>query len=214
MSKINSPARTSAFAHLLAGAAALGGRMASHRAEEPSDDKKDEEDEARKARRAEEDEKRQEEDARRAEEDARRAEEDGGDPKDKKDDTGASGKKAEDNEGDESAECPEDDDEMAKARREGWNARGVRDRRIFSSEAAGIRPDMAAHLAFEQEMPSAEAIAMLEMAAGGAAPRASRLATRMARVVVPNPGTGGSGGKTELSFGEMAAAAAKKAGII
>ncbi|MCW2521746.1 MAG: hypothetical protein JWO63_81 [Frankiales bacterium] len=124
--------------------------------------------------------------------------------------------KAEDDDSDESAESDDDDEDMAKARHEGWLAGQARCRKIFSAKSAGVRPDMAAHLAFDQTIPSAQAIAMLDMAAAGNAPvQGSRLANRMARVVIPNPGAGGSGRKAEdMSFGERAKAAAKKAGII
>jgi hypothetical protein len=223
MSKTNTAARTSAFAHLLSSTAALAGIKTGARAEE------DEDDEGRKARRAEEDQKREEEDARRAEEDqrrddenARRAEEDGG-PADDKDDKAPAGKKAEDDEDDDAkaenlAESDDDDEEMAKARREGFLAAQARGRRIFGAASAGVRPDVAAHLALSEDRPSAEAIAMLDMVAGGAAPSTasgSRLGRRMARVVIPNPGTGPTGKKPdEMSFGELAKAAAVKAGIL
>lgn len=118
-------------------------------------------------------------------------------------------------EDEERAEDDDDDEEMAKARSEGFAAAQARGRRIFSAASAGARPDMAAHLAFNETMPAAKAIAMLDMAAAGVAPeRGSRLGRRMSRVEIPNPGTGGSGRKSEdASFGEIAKAAGKKAGI-
>jgi hypothetical protein len=58
---------------------------------------------------------------------------------------------------------------------------------IFASPAAGVRPDMAAHLAFSTDMSKAEAIAMLSAFAKGSTPKNS-LSSRMARVQTPNPG--------------------------
>lgn len=127
--------------------------------------------------------------------------------------------KDEDDEAESKAEDADDDEDMAKARREGYLAAQARGRRIFGAAAAAARPDMAAHFAFNDDMPSAKAVAMLEMATSGAAPQTggSRLHRRMSRVVTPAPGTGGAsraGAKSEVdAFVEMAAAAAKKAGI-
>lgn len=124
--------------------------------------------------------------------------------------------KDEDEDAEEKAESDDDDEEMAQARREGFEAAQARGRRIFKAASAGVRPDMAAHFAFNDTMPSAQAIATLDMAAtGGApAPSGSRLHRRMARVVTPNPGASGGRKAEEMSFGDMAKAAAKKAGII
>jgi hypothetical protein len=140
-------------------------------------------------------------------------------PKDAKRAKGA--KKAEtDDDTEGKAEDEDDDEDMARARREGFLAAQARGRRIFSTASAGIRPDMAAHLAFNDEMPSANAIAMLDMAASATTdqPRKSTLHRRMSRVVLPKPGTGGAGGKgakSEVdSFVELAAGAAKKAGLV
>jgi len=143
---------------------------------------------------------------------------------DKDDKGGKRGRRAkraesDDDEAEGKAEDEDDDEEMAQARREGYAAAQARGRRIFSAASAGLRPDMAAHLAFNDTRSSADAIAMLDMAAGGAAPAAngSRLGRRMARVVIPNPGASSAakpGAKSEVDqFVEAAAAAAKKAGI-
>ncbi len=128
---------------------------------------------------------------------------------------GRRAEKDDDEEAESKAESDDDDEEMAQARREGFAAAQARGRRIFSAAAAGKRPDMAAHLAFNDAMGSTAAIAMLEMAATGAAPApsGSRLGRRMARVVIPNPGASGGAKPEEQSFGDMAKAAAEKAGI-
>ena len=189
-------AGTSPFAHLLAGAAALGSRALGRRgtAEDEKPEEEAEEEDDKPGAEEEDDDKPAARRARRA----KKAEED-------------------DDEAEAKAESDDDDDEMAQARREGFLAAQARGRRIFSAAAAGVRPDMAAHFAFNKSMPSAEAIADLDMAAGGgapAAPQGSRLGRRMARVVIPNPGTTAGGKKPDdLSFGEMAKAAGKKAGI-
>lgn len=209
--------KTNPFAGLLAG-------FRGARAEENQDDE-----EARKARRAEEDQKREEEDARRAEEDerrqeedARRAEEDGA-PGDDKD--GKKGKRAEDDEDQDSeadaADEDLDDSDMDEGARKAFrhglalgrareNARGER---IFLAAAKVGRPDLAATLAFTTRNSSAEAERLMNTA--GAAPAGgSSLGRRMAKVVIPNPGTGGDTSKAkEPTFGEMALAAGKKAGI-
>lgn len=223
MSKTTLATGTSPFAHLLSG-------FRGKRAEED----KPEDDEARKARRAEEDERREEEDARRAEEDdrrreedARRAEEDGtsdeeGDGTDKPD-----GKKAEDDEqdpeaddGDEDATKAEDDmdDDEKKAFRQGLALGRVRENarasRIFASPAAAARPDLAATLAFTTRNSSAAALRIIG-AAGTSAPARARfvggsLDERMANRTEARPGA--DGGKSKPSFGDRVAAAVKKSG--
>ena len=213
MSKNTLAAGTSPFAHLLAGAAALGSRALGRRGT-AEDEKPDEE--------AEDDDDKPDAENDKPEE---QAEDDKPDAEEEDDDKPAArrarrAKKAEedDDEAEAKAESDDDDEEMAQARREGFLAAQARGRRIFGAAAAGVRPDMAAHFAFNKSMPSAEAIADLDMAAGGPAPSApqgSRLGRRMARVVIPNPGASAGGKKPdELSFGDMAKAAAQKAGII
>ncbi len=216
MSKTTLAAGTSPFAHLLAGAAALGSRALGRRGtagedEKPGNDAEDEEDKTNA-----EDEKPGEE----AED-----EKPGADDEEKPKGRRARRAKAEDDgdDADDEAEAKaaddDDDEEMAQARREGFLAAQARGRKIFKAASAGLRPDMAAHLAFNEDRSSVDAIGMLNMAATGNLPSAesgSRLGRRMARVVIPNPGSGdGSGaGAKEPSFGELAKAAAVKAGII
>lgn len=185
MSKNTLAAGTSPFAHLLGGLAVLGARVTGRRAEEDPKDPDAEEDP--KDPDAEEDPKDPD------------AEEDPKDPD------------AEVDESDERAEDDGDDEDMAKARREGFAAAQARGRKIFSAASAGLRPDMAAHLAFNETSPSSAAIAMLDMAASGGAPvvHGSRLGRRMARVVIPNPGSpaGEGAGRAKSEVSDFAALA-------
>lgn len=155
------------FAHLL-------GQPAGAKAEDgdDEDDKKQRTDESDEdyAKRMEE-----EEEEEKKKEDARRAEEEEKEEK-KKEDEAKKAKKAE-----------EDEDDKEKAARVNERARCAA---IFKCAAAGTRPDVAAHLAFNTSMPSAEAISMLETFAIGGAPQPSSLASRMANVKTPNVGAG------------------------
>lgn len=225
MSKSSLAAGVSPFAHLLAGAAALGNRVTGRRAE----DEKPEDDEARKAKRAEEDERRQQEDARRAEEDekrkeedARRAEEDGDDEtaEDEEDKSDASKAKGDDqkpsedaDDGDDDGDC--DDEKSKKAYRRGLATGRARENlrasRIFGHPAAAARPDLAATLAFTTRNPSAAAGNLLTAAATPVVqPRGSRLDDRMGNRTEARPGA--DGGPQKLGFGERVLAAVKKAG--
>lgn len=190
-------AGTSPFAHLLGGAAALAGRALGRRAqdEEEQPDAEDEGDEP----------------------DAE--DEDTDEPE-----TGKRGKKAEtddddadaEDEGDEPDAEDEDADEPEGKRaatpyNRGYAAANKRARAIFASPAAAGRPDLAAQLAFETTMTSAEAIGVLGMAGASTATRGRSLDDRMAgrREARPGAGTGTSG---EKSFGDQVLAASKKAG--
>lgn len=161
MSKLSKVMSALPWAHLLG--------MSAGAAADGDDDKKqrtDESDEDYAKRMEEEDEEdKKKEDARRAEEDDK-----------KKEDEAKKAKKAE-----------EDEDDKEKAARKSERARCAS---IFKCTAAGLRPDMAAHLAFSTDMSSADAIAMLEVAAAGGAPRSGSLASRMAGVKSPNVGAG------------------------
>lgn len=208
--------KTNPFAGLLAG-------FRGARAEDKPDDE-----EARKARRAEEEKQREEEDARRAEEDdrrreedARRAEEDGTGEEDDKpgaEDDEDQDPEADADDGDDEAEEDMDEKEAKGFRRGlaiGRARENARASRIFLAAAQTGRPDLAATLAFTTRNSSAEAARVISTAGGASTPQGSRLGHRMARVVIPNPGTGSANGKKsgEMSFGEKALAAAKKAGI-
>ena len=202
------------FAHLLG----LGVR-----AEEEDKDKKGsraEDDYEKKGRRAEEDDKDDGEDdkekkgkkAKRAEgddkdecaeddDDAERAEED--DKDDGEDDKEKKGKKAK------RAEDDDDDEEMsgnsasAKARRR----ERARCAAIFASPAAGIRPDVAAHVAFNTNMSRGDAIAMLDsVSAGHQAPSRQGLGSRMADAAVPHVGSSPGPGAAQSNLSPVAKA--------
>ena len=165
-SKIAKMVASLSFAHLL-------GQPAGAKAEDggDEDDKKqrtDESDEDYAKRMEEEEDEKKKEDARRAEEEEKEEK--------KKEEEAKKAKKAE-----------EDEDDKEKAARVNERARCAS---IFKSAAAATRPDVAAHLAFNTSMPSAEAISMLETFAIGGAPQPSSLASRMANVKTPNVGAG------------------------
>lgn len=126
----------------------------------------------------------------RAEDDDENAEDDD-EPKSRK----AKGRRAEDDDDDERAEDDdedaEDDDEPKSRKAKGRKAEGDDDEadakaqgraierkrcaRIFGSKAAGIRPDMAASLAFNTDLSASAAIAQLEQAAAFGAPQGGRM---------------------------------------
>ncbi|MFZ6690237.1 hypothetical protein [Undibacterium sp. SXout20W] len=104
------------------------------------------------------------------------------------------GKKAaaDDEQEDEDDPDESEKDETAKAVKAARSSERARCAAIFKCDAAGVRPDMAAHLAFETNMSSAKAISMLNVAAAGGATRSSGLASRMSTVKNPNVGSGAS----------------------
>lgn len=194
MSKNTRAGATAAFAHLLG----LGPR-----AEKDDDEKKgkkarraEDDDDAKKgARRAEDDDKdeRAEEDKDEKEE---RAEEEREEEDEEEDRDGKKGKKAkkakraEEEEDEEEAEDDDSDEEM-RGNSAAANARRrerARCKAIFSCAAAGVRPDVAASLAFSTTMSRSEAIAVLTTTAAGSAPRGSRLNDRMNGVRVASAG--------------------------
>jgi len=71
---------------------------------------------------------------------------------------------------DEDAEDDEDNKDVKKGRR----AERKRCARIFGSKAAAARPDMAAHLAFNTNLSSSEAISTLKAMGGVSAPQNNR----------------------------------------
>lgn len=151
------------FAHLLG--------ISAKKAEEDEDKKRDDESDGEYAKRME-DKKVEEDEARKAEEDddaARKAEEED----EKEEEKARKAKKAE-----------EDEDDKEKAARKSERARC---RAIFSAAAAGSRPDMAAHLAFDTGMDAKAAIALLDVAAVGATARHG-LGARMSTVALPRVG--------------------------
>lgn len=93
---------------------------------------------------------------------SKKAEDDDEDP-DAEDDENAEGD-------DEDAEDDEDNKDVKKGRR----AERKRCARIFGSKAAAARPDMAAHLAFNTNLSSSEAISTLKAMGGVSAPQNNR----------------------------------------
>jgi hypothetical protein len=181
-------ATTSSFAHLLG----LGAPAAAKPAAEESDEdrRKREDEEARRSKKAEK-------------------------PDDQgEDESDEDYKKRKEKEQEEAAE--DDDDEMDAKSKAARLRERARCSAIFSSPAAGTRPDMAAHLAFATNMSRKDAIASLAIAAQGyvnhttaAAPPRRSLADRMDRV--PNPDLAGDGEAQPLKPHQRLAAAHAKA---
>lgn len=132
------------------------------------DDDEDEKAKKAKGKRAEEDER---DDSDAEDDDDANAEDDNDDADAEDDDDAepegkkAKGKKAEDDDEDEA------DAKVAKGRR----MERKRCAAIFGSKAAGIRPDMAASLAFSTSLSASVAIAQLEQAAAFGAPQGGRM---------------------------------------
>lgn len=90
----------------------------------------------------------------------------------------------------------QDDEDTEQARQAGRTEERARCAAIFASPAAGIRPDMAAHFAFNTNMTTAEAVTALQAAAGGSS-RPAGLAARMAHQAPTSVGVqGGASQKT------------------
>lgn len=153
--------KISRFAHLL-------GRRAMAEDEDNRDENAEEEDDDKKAKKAK----------------GRKAEDENDDPdaeEDENDDPDASDDEndpdaSEDEEDDEGAEDG-DDDKEAKAVKQGRRAERRRCARIFSSQHAAGNPALAAALAFETGMSSAQAIKV--MSSGGIAVQSSAKSTRV-----------------------------------
>lgn len=89
----------------------------------------------------------------------------------------AKSKKAEDEDEDPDAEGDDEDaedDEDNKDVKKGRRAERKRCARIFGSKAAAARPDMAAHLAFNTNLSSSEAISTLKAMGSTPAPQSNR----------------------------------------
>lgn len=114
--------------------------------DDPESEDQDDEKEGRKAKKAK----------------SKKAEDDDEDP-DAEDDENAEGD-------DEDAEDDEDNKDVKKGRR----AERKRCARIFGSKAAAARPDMAAHLAFNTNLSSSEAICTLKAMGEVSAPQSNR----------------------------------------
>ncbi len=199
------------FAHL------LGLATKAKRAEEEDDDKKakraqegDDEQEDKKESRADSD-----SDDVDADDSDESAEDDVGDDSKKDSKKSKKAKRAESedddlDEDDDQDDDEEDEDKSAKAAR---RAERARCKAIFESPSAGVRPDVAAHLAFNTNMSSKAAIAMLETVAAGGAAQPRSLAERMAKVKNTNVGAdGGSapGANTPAGVAAQIIAAGKK----
>ncbi|QXB06580.1 hypothetical protein I6L80_04765 [Providencia rettgeri] len=109
--------------------------------------------------------------------------EDHGDEKEGRKAKKAKSKKAKDDDEDPDAEDDEnaegddedaEDDEDNKDVKKGRRAERKRCARIFGSKAAAARPDMAAHLAFNTNLSSSEAISTLKAMGGAPAPQSNR----------------------------------------
>jgi hypothetical protein len=165
------------FAHL------MGLSAAAARAEDDEDKKQQRADESDEdyAKRMEEEDKKDEGD--KDEQGAKKAEEgDDGAGDDEKDEAKAKGK----------AEDEGEEGDKEKAARKSERARCAA---IFASPAAGVRPDMAAHLAFNTDMGVKAAVEMLGAIAAGGAAQPTNLASRMAGVKTPNVGASTPAGK-------------------
>lgn len=93
---------------------------------------------------------------------------------------------AEDEDGDKDKEAKAE----ARGRKAGRAAERARCSAIFAAPAAKGIPHIAASLAFETNLPTAEAISLMgTFAAAAPAARRTGLAEAMARVDVPNPGS-------------------------
>jgi hypothetical protein len=191
-------AGTSPFAHLLGGAAALAGRALGRKGAEEDNIDPDAE----------------------AEEDETDVDEDGNPKKAKgeTDDPDADDDDEVDPDAENDDEDPdaEDDEPEPKGKKavgfdRGYSAANKRARAIFASPAAAGRPDLAAQLAFETKMTSAEAIGVLGMAGASAPKRGRSLDERMGARREARPGTG-TGAAGEQSFADQVTAASKKAG--
>jgi hypothetical protein len=176
---------TNTFAHLLG----LGSPSAAKpRAEDDDDKKKRDEEEAAAAK--------------------KKADEDESDEEMRK--KAAAKKKAEDDDQKDDDKDDRDDDDKSKAATLRERARCAA---IFASPAAGVRPDMAGHLAFKTGMSTKDAIASLEVSAQGFKPPAAAGRTTLAdrMTLSPNPDLGSDADATALKPHQRLAAAHAKA---
>ena len=146
----------STYAHL------LGIKPKGARAEGDDDDEKAKKAKARRAEENDDDEENAEEN-----DDEENAEEND-DEENADDDDEPTGKKAK-------GKKAGDDEDEADAKARGRAIERKRCARIFGSKAAGIRPDMAAELAFGSDLSSSAAIRLLEQSAAFGAPQGGRM---------------------------------------
>lgn len=219
MAKTPIRAGTSPFAHLLSslGRVAKGGRADDDKPEDEmsEEDEKDDadaddgDDDAKKAKKAD------DSDGDEDDQDDPEADDDGDEAGDDDSDDAKKGKKAkkaEDEKTDDSEE--KGDDKEAAAYRAGRVAERKRGARIFSSPAAGARPDLAAQLAFGTRMSSSEAIGLLETAAISPSSSGQSLRNRMQGVKPANPGSGPSGSGGASLADQIVMAGKKRRGEI
>ncbi|EOF5041619.1 hypothetical protein ACK1M2_003167 [Providencia rettgeri] len=129
----------------------------------------------RKAKATEEDdEKTRKAKGRRAEDDDDKENAENDDPEPEDQDDEKEGRKAKDDENAEGDDEDAEDDKDNKDVKKGRRAERKRCARIFGSKAAAARPDMAAHLAFNTNLSSSEAISTLKAMGGAPAPQSNR----------------------------------------
>jgi hypothetical protein len=159
------------------------------RAEDDQDDDEDKDDENGRARKSKRSKK-------------SRAEDDGDEARAENDDSDDEARAADDDDQDE--EDDRRDDAKATDARHAERARCAQ---IFRCSAAGRRPDVAAHLAFDTGMRAADAVALLQAIASGDGARAAQADTLRARMAgVSLPAIGSDGGTAEDRDGPQAAA--------
>lgn len=169
------------FAHLLGlSAASTVSRVAAGKAADEELDEKDEKD----ASRAEDDEKKSDEGDPGAEEGDDESDKE---KKSKKAKSKAKGNADDDGSDNDEPDAEEDERDESDKEKAARKAERARCKAIFSCAAAGTRPDMAAHLAFNTSMSATGAVAMLDAIAAGNAPTGA-LGQRMASLNLPNPG--------------------------
>ncbi|WP_434107639.1 hypothetical protein [Paraburkholderia caffeinilytica] len=168
--------------------------------EDGKDDNNDNDKDSRKGRRSKRGKKARAED----DDEARAEDEDDGDDE----------ARAADDDNDDGDDDKKDDARKAKHARLAERARCAQ---IFRCSAAGARPDVAAHLAFETDMRGSDAVRLLTAIASGDGARLSRgdtLRARMAGVSLPALGTdGGTAGERDgpQAAASMILAAARRA---
>lgn len=145
----------------------------------------------------------------------------GGKPAAKAEDEPKKDPEAEDEDKKPDAEYDEDDDKKPdmedekekeeQAKKAGSLAERARCAAIFSCKSAAVRPDMAAHFAFDTNMSAAEATATLDkIASGKPTGKTNGLSERMANVAQPKVSASSPNQDAPMSFAEQAMAAIAK----
>ncbi|WP_277187671.1 hypothetical protein [Caballeronia sp. BR00000012568055] len=193
------------FAHLLGPLARSSHGSHAARAEDDDKDDKDKDDDARAEDERDDDDRKKDDDDGRARKSKRskksRAEDDGDEARAEDDDNDDEARAAD--EDDQDHDDRKDDAKATHARR----AERARCAQIFRCTAAGRRPDVAAHLAFDTSMCAVDAVALLHAIASGDGARAAHADTLRARMAgVSLPAIGSDGGTPEDRDGPQAAA--------